>query len=84
MSRQACYRHPRPATILNEVSETIPPNEFTYRLFVDGHLVSTRLIFRGPLRVGDLFPLAEGGGRVTKIVRDDDEGAYEIHVTPLV
>jgi hypothetical protein len=66
------------------VPEDIPPNEFTYRLFVDGHLVSRRLIFRGPLRVGDLFPLAEGGGRVTKIVRDDDEGLYEIHVTPLV
>jgi hypothetical protein len=76
--------HPRPATILNEVTEVIPPAEFTYRLFVDGHLVSRRLIFRGPLRVGDLFPLAEGGGRVMKIVRDDDEGAYEIHVTPLV
>ncbi len=66
------------------MTEAIPPDEFTYRLFVDGHLVSRRLIFRGPLHVGDLFPLAEGGGRVTKIARDEDEGAYEIHVTPLV
>ena len=83
--RQACFwKHPRQATILNEVTEAIPPDEFTYRLLVDGHLVSRRLILRGPLRVGALFPRAEGGGRVTKSLRDDDEGAYEIHVTPLV
>ena len=84
MAASVFLEQPRRATILNEVTEAIPPDEFTYRLFVDGHLVSRRLIFRGPLRVGDLFPLAEGGGRVMKILRDDDEGAYEIHVTPLV
>ena len=66
------------------MGESIPAEEFAYSLVVDGHPLSTRLIFRGPLRVGDLFPLAEGGGRVTKIVRDGDEGTYEIHVTPIV
>jgi hypothetical protein len=36
------------------------------------------------LHVGDLFPLAEGGGHVTKIARDGDDGSYEIHVTPII
>lgn len=62
----------------------IPADEFVYRLVVDGHLLSSRLIFHGPLRVGDLFPLAEGGGKVMKIFRDGDDGSYEIHVTPIV
>ena len=61
----------------------IPPGEFDYRLVVEGILVSPHLIFRGPLRVGDTFPLAEGGGYVTKIIKDD-EGLYEIHVVPIV
>jgi hypothetical protein len=62
----------------------IPPEEFVYRLVVDGLLVSTHLVFRGPLRVGDLFPLAEGGGRVTKIIRHGETDSWEIHVTPVV
>lgn len=66
------------------MADEIPPGEFDYRLVVDGRLVIPRLIFRGPVRVGDAFPLAEGGGRVTKIIKDDDEGLYEIHVVPLV
>jgi hypothetical protein len=70
--------------MLLHVPDEIPPDEFVYRLVVDGKLVSTHLIFRGPLRVGDAFPLAEGGGRVTKIVRDGDDGSYDIHVTPIV
>jgi hypothetical protein len=64
--------------------DDIPPGEFDYRLVVDGRLVSRHLIFRGPVRVGDTFPLAEGGGYVTKIIKDDDEGVYEIHVVPVV
>jgi hypothetical protein len=66
------------------VSVEIPPSDFDYRLVVDGRLVSEHLRFRGPVRVGDLFPLAEGGGRVTEITKDDDEDFYEIHVVPLV
>jgi hypothetical protein len=66
------------------VSDEGPAEEFVYRLVVDGRIVSTHLIFRGPLRVGDRFPLAEGGGYVTKIVRRSDDGSYEIHVTPIV
>lgn len=61
----------------------IPADRFVYRLVVDGHLLDSRLIFRGPLRVGDLFPLAEGGGTVTRILRDGDDGSYLIHVTPI-
>jgi len=66
------------------VPVVIPPGPFDYRLVVDGRLVSTHLVFSGPVRVGDVFPLAEGGGRVTKIAWDDDKGLYEIHVVPLV
>jgi hypothetical protein len=65
------------------VRDDIPPGEFIYRLIVDGHLASTHLIFRGPVRVGDPFPLAEGGGYVTRTVRDGNDGSYEIHVTPI-
>jgi hypothetical protein len=57
--------------------------EFAYHLVVDGHLLESRLISRGPLSVGDPFPLAEGGGTVTAIVRDDD-GSYLIHVEPIL
>jgi hypothetical protein len=66
------------------VSVDIPPGEFDYRLVVDGRLVTPHLVFRGPVRVGDVFPLAEGGGRVTEIIKDDDGDLYEIHVVPLV
>jgi hypothetical protein len=69
--------------MLVRMLDEVPPGEFVYRLIVEGRLVSTHLIFRGPLRVGDPFPLAEGGGYVTKIVRDED-GTYEIHATPII
>jgi hypothetical protein len=72
-----------PGAMLVLVRDDIPLGEFIYRLIVDGRLVSTHLIFRGPLCVGDPFPLAEGGGSVTRIVRDGDDGSYEIHATPI-
>jgi hypothetical protein len=62
----------------------IPAGDFMYRLVVSGVAVGQQLILRGPLRIGDLFPLAEGGGRVTKIRRLGDDGPYEIHVDPVV
>ena len=61
----------------------IPDGDFVYRLVVDGHDLKSRLMSCGPLRVGDLFPLAESGGEVKRIFRDGDEGSYEIHVAPI-
>jgi hypothetical protein len=66
---------------LRSVPSAIPAGEeFTYRLVVDGEFLKTRLRFRGPVRIGG-FPLAEGGGKVTGILWDRSQGAYEIHVT---
>ena len=61
----------------------IPDDEYVYHLVVDGHFLASRLIFHGPVRVGDLVPLAEGGGEVTKIYRNGDDGSYQIHVMPV-
>ena len=60
----------------------MPP--FTYRV-----VFSDRVIQEGPRAgeaplVGDLVPLADSGGRITKVVALTGERAdYEIHVMPL-
>jgi hypothetical protein len=59
-------------------------DQFSYRLIVDGRVVSENLILTELLALGDLCPLAETGGRVTKVVKlAGEERRYEIHVRPL-
>ena len=55
-----------------------------YRVVVHGRVIQEG--FRAPevLQTGELFPLAEGGGRIKKVIELAGERAdFEIHVTPI-
>jgi hypothetical protein len=57
---------------------------FTYRVVVDDRVVQEGFRAQDVLQVGELFPLAEGGGRIRKVIELAGEHVdFEIHVTPL-
>lgn len=57
---------------------------FSYRVVVNGRVIQEG--FKNPevLQAGELVPLADGGGRIRKVIALAGERAdFEIHVTPI-
>jgi hypothetical protein len=57
---------------------------FIYRIVVHDRVIQEGFRAREVLETGELFPLADGGGRIRKVVKLAGELAdFEIHVTPI-